>query len=53
MTHEDTHVINIRPDDESIEFEMNHELARDEQRMINRRAEWYRQQREAERRADS
>jgi hypothetical protein len=41
MTHQDNHVINIRPDDESIEFEMNHELARDEQRMIDRRAEWF------------
>lgn len=25
---------------EEIEFEMNHELARDEQRVIDRRAEW-------------
>jgi hypothetical protein len=34
------------PDDaEDIEFEMNAELDRDEQRAIDRRAEWYAQQR--------
>jgi hypothetical protein len=33
------------PDDESIEFEMNAELDRDERREIDRRAEWYAQQR--------
>jgi aspartate carbamoyltransferase catalytic subunit len=46
MTHIDNHVIVIHPDDESREFEINHELARDERRMIDRRAEWYRQMRD-------
>lgn len=45
MTHEDNHVIRITPDDESIEFEMNHELDRQERREIDRRAEWYARQR--------
>lgn len=31
---------------EDIADEMNHELDRDERRMIDRRAEWYRQMRE-------
>jgi hypothetical protein len=41
MSHQDNHVINIHPDDESVEFEINHELDRDERRMIDQRAEWY------------
>lgn len=45
MTHEDNHVIRITPDDESIEFEMNHELDRQESREINRRVQWAREQR--------
>jgi hypothetical protein len=36
------------PVDEDIEFEMNHELGRDEQRAINRRVAWARRQREQE-----
>lgn len=33
---------------EEIEFEMGHELGRDEQREINRRVAWYREQRRKE-----
>jgi len=37
----------MTPDEhEDLTHELNHELARDETRMINRRAEWIRQQRE-------
>jgi hypothetical protein len=32
-------------DDEDAEYEINRELDRDERRMIDRRAEWYAQQR--------
>lgn len=46
MTHEDNHVIRITPDDESIEYEVNHELGRQEQREINRRVQWAREQRQ-------
>jgi hypothetical protein len=45
VSHQDNHVIQIRPDDEDIEYEMNHELDRDERRMIDQRAEWYAQMR--------
>lgn len=47
MTREDNHVVRITPDDESIEFEMNHELDRQESREISRRVQWAREQREA------
>jgi hypothetical protein len=39
MSHQDNHVINIHPDDEAIEFEMNHELGNQEQREIDRRVQ--------------
>jgi hypothetical protein len=45
VSHQDNHVTQITPDDESIESEMNHELNRDERREIDRRAEWYAQMR--------
>jgi hypothetical protein len=35
------------PDDEDFEYEMNRELGRDEQREIDRRVRWAREQREA------
>jgi hypothetical protein len=41
------------PDDESIEFEMNRELGGQEQREINRRVKWAREQREAAERRES
>jgi hypothetical protein len=39
MIHDDNHVITIHPDDESREFEMNHELGNQEQREIDRRVQ--------------
>lgn len=39
------------PDDESIEFEMNHELDRLEAREINRRVRWALERKQAERAA--
>lgn len=48
MTQEDNHVTRITPDDESVEYEMNSELGRQEQREINRRVQWAREQRAKE-----